>query len=72
MIPPGRSAAARAGDARSAPVQQLAPETIGVAAGLGAPGEVAFRRDGVVVGASARGQVLIAVPEVEDLEGRVG
>ena len=72
MIPLGESAAARAGDARSAAVKQLAPEAVGVAACFGASGEVTFRGDGVVVGAAAGGQVLIAVPEVEDLEGRIG
>ena len=53
-------------------MEQLAPETVGVAARFRAAGEVAFRGDGVVVGAAAGGQVLIAVPEVEDLEGRIG
>ena len=52
-------------------MEQLAPEPIGVAARFGASREVAFRGDGLVIGAAAGGQVLIAVPEVEDLESRI-
>ena len=53
-------------------MQELAPETVGVAAGFGAAGEITLRRHGLVVEATAGGQVLVAVPEVEDLEGRIG
>jgi len=53
-------------------VEQLAPETVGVAARFRAAREVALRRHGFVVGAATRRQVLIAVSEVEDLEGRIG
>ena len=53
-------------------MEQLAPETVGVAAGFGATGEIALRGHGAVIDATAAGQVLIAVPEVEDLKSRVG
>ena len=53
-------------------MEQFAPEPVGVAARFGASRKVAFRGDGVVVGAAAGGQVLIAVAEVEDLKGRIG
>ena len=53
-------------------MEQLAPETVGVAPGFGAAGEVALRGHGVVIETAAAGQVLIAVSEVEDLESRIG
>src|SRR5437773_2579957 len=76
MIPPeasgSRSAGAGAVYARGTAVEQLAPETVGVASGFGAAGEVAVGSHGDVVEAATDGQVLIAVAEVEDLESRVG
>ena len=53
-------------------MEQLAPEAVGVTAGLGAAGEVALRGHGLVIEAAAARQVLIAVSEVEDLESRIG
>jgi hypothetical protein len=53
-------------------VEQLAPETVGVAACFGAAREIALGGHGLVVGAAARRQMLIAVAEVEDLKGRIG
>ena len=53
-------------------MEQLAPETVGVAPGFGAAGEIALRGHGAVVDAAAAGQVLIAVSEVEDLESGIG
>ena len=53
-------------------MEQLAPETVGVTPGFGAAGEVALRGHGVVIETAAGRQVLIAVPEIEDQEGRIG
>ena len=53
-------------------MEELAPETVGVAASFGAAGEVTFRGHGAVIDAIAAGQVLITISEVEDLKSRVG
>ena len=53
-------------------MEKLAPEAVGVAAGFGAAGEIVLRRHADVIETAAGGRVLIAVPEVEDLEGRIG
>jgi hypothetical protein len=53
-------------------MEQLAPETVRVAARFGTAREIALGGHGLVVGAAAGRQVLIAVPEVEDLKGRIG
>src|SRR5215475_9916190 len=63
--PGGRSAAPAA-------VEQLAPETVGVAAGLGAARGVVLRGDGGVVEAVAARKVLVAVADVEELKGGIG
>ncbi len=53
-------------------MEEFTPEAVRVAAGFGAPREVTFRRHGLVVRAITAGDVLVAVPDIEDLKGRVG
>ncbi len=53
-------------------MEELAPETVGVAAGLGAARQVALGGHVAVVRTLAARGVLIAVTDVEDLQGRVG
>ena len=59
------------GDGRFA-VEQSAPKTIGVAARFGTAGEVAIQRHAAVVRAVAAWRVLLAITDIEDLEGRIG
>ncbi len=52
-------------------MEQLAPQPIGVAAGLGTAREKSLRPYCAVVGAVAVGQVRIAPADVEDFKRRV-
>ena len=53
-------------------MEELAPEPVGVATRLGAAGQVALGGHDLVVRSLATGGVLLAVAEVENLQGRVG
>ena len=68
-----RSAAPAArGDVRRFAMKQLAPQTVGVAPGLGAAGWMAVGRHVPIIGTVATGGVLIAVTHFENLQNRVG
>src|SRR5215471_1129277 len=53
-------------------MKQLAPQTVGVAPGLGAAGWMAVGRHVPIIGSVATGGVLIAVTHFENLKNRVG
>jgi hypothetical protein len=66
------AAAAARGDVCRFAVEKLAPKTVGVAAGLDAPGKVPIQHHAAVIRAGAAGRVLIAIADIEDFEGRIG
>ena len=52
-------------------MEELAPETVGVAAGFRAAGEMALGGHVAVIRAVAAGGVLVAVTNIEDLKSRI-